>query len=107
MFSKESKLDLSLPFLQPNYTSSVSLLMVCEYNSNVLTAMHTKSETFPFLLASLGVSCLSAQNVFMKPCFHELTMEYLIFSKIHLSRVFPLFISTVGMKILKEEFNSS
>jgi hypothetical protein len=39
--------------------------------------------------------------------FHELTMEYSIFSKIHLSRVFPLFISTVGKKILKEEFNLS
>jgi hypothetical protein len=39
--------------------------------------------------------------------FHELTMEYSIFKKIHLSRVFPLFISTVGEKILKEEFNFS
>jgi hypothetical protein len=48
-----------------------------------------------------------SSNKFIKPCFHELTMEYSIFGKIHLSRVFPLFISTVGMKILKEEFNLS
>jgi hypothetical protein len=52
---------------------------------------HTKFETFPFLLILSGVSCLSAQNMFMKPYFHELTMRYSIFENIYLSRVIPSF----------------
>jgi hypothetical protein len=32
---------------------------------NVPTALRSKLETFPFLLILLGVSCLSAQNMFM------------------------------------------
>jgi hypothetical protein len=62
---KESKLYLSLPFLQPYCSSNASLVMVCEYNQNVLTALCTKFKTFPFLLTLSGVSCLSAQNMFM------------------------------------------
>jgi hypothetical protein len=40
------------------------LYMVCEYNSNVLTAMCIKFETFTFLLTLSGVSCLLAQEMF-------------------------------------------
>jgi hypothetical protein len=43
---------------------------------------------------------VSSRDVY-EHSFHEFTMEYSIFEKIHLSRVSPLFISTVGMKILK------
>jgi hypothetical protein len=92
MFSKESKLDLSLPFLQPDCTSSASLLMVCEYNSNVLTTLRTKFETFPFLLIPSGISGLSALDMIMKHSFPELALSYSISENIYLSRVILSFL---------------
>jgi hypothetical protein len=65
VLKRKSKLYLSFPFLQPYHISNASLLMVCEYHSNVLTALRIKLETFPFFLIPSGVSCLPAQNMFM------------------------------------------
>jgi hypothetical protein len=104
---KESKLYLSLPFLQPYCSSNASLVMVCEYNQNVLTALCTKFKTFPFLLISLGVSCCQ-----LKIClWHILSMSWLWVTQYLKTSIFlelsPLLFSTIGMKILKDEFNSS
>jgi hypothetical protein len=103
---KQTRFDLSLAITILHLQCS-SFIWFANTTQNIPTTLRTKFETFPFLLIPSGVSCLSAQNMFMKPCFHELTMEYSIFEKIYLSRVFPLVISTVGMKILKEESNLS
>jgi hypothetical protein len=107
MFSK--KANYIWAFLCCNHIaySIIFLYMVCEYNPNVFTALRTKFETFPFLLISSGVSCYQ-----LKIClWNILHMSWLWVTQYLRTSIFLelslLFISTVGMKILKEEFNLS
>jgi hypothetical protein len=91
MFSK--KANWSWAFSCYNYIASpmLSLLMVCEYNSNVLPALCTKFETFPFLSHTFRCFMFVSWREVYEHSFHELTMRYSIFVKIHLSRVIPSF----------------
>jgi hypothetical protein len=77
--------------LQPYCTFNALSFYSLRVQFKCTHGLHTKFETFPFLLISSGVSCLSTQNMFMKPFFHELTMRYSIFKMIYLSRVIPSF----------------
>jgi hypothetical protein len=92
MFSKKATQSWAFPSYNHIIHAMLSLYMVCEYKSNVLTTWRIKFETFPFLLTLSGVLCLSAQNMFMKHSFHELALSYSISENIYLSRVISSFL---------------
>jgi hypothetical protein len=82
------------------------VLHVCTHGSNVLTALRTKLETFPFLLIPLGVSCLSAQKYVYKtipPC--ELTMRYLDSERSIFLELLPLSFGAVEQNSRRNEMS--
>jgi hypothetical protein len=84
--------------VEPSFATTIlhiqcsSSIWFASTTQNVLTTWRIKFETFPFLLTLSGVSCLISSRDVYEHSFYELTMEYSIFEKIHLSRVILSFL---------------
>jgi hypothetical protein len=103
---KEIKLELSLFLLQP-YCISHALP---SYGLRVkLKCTHGfMYQIWNFPIPSHTFRCfMFVSSKYVYETLFPWVDHGILDQKIHLSKVFPLFISTIGMKILKEEFNLS